>query len=479
MSDDKKHSTTHKTKWYHSMRVCKTIGVFCASTGVMLGGSSFLFREIKEEPALRTVTVIGGIISAGLGVFLLCKKYMNDPEALYEYYLWYLDHDLLDSIAEFGWDDLMKVVIADDILEKINLETEDALGFDILEKLYGTRNIGEMLNHNIYTRVDIQDKFAHDNKVMYGNTPAIARIDRYGVWLVQNAGIKPSEIVLLLLDCPITNSYDILTLNHYHLDVLCSHKLIDWGFIRTKVLEAMDQGRISFKYVKEDIGTWLVDTGVVAIEDLAPLFREVIINDDCSDILSNYWTWPLSKYGMRTGIESDELGKLESLNKKYQKAKSVYDTTVQKANQIYNSGKNAAEEKKRNQIKSIELDFNRVKNNETESESNRRQRKNALIEGAESDYNTKIEELKGTRDYNIHIADTTFETAKGDINHEWSEYMRGVNYRGNHNVNSAPINVVVNNSYSPPPQHSPPPSYYPPQQYQTYPQSNATAPYTQ
>lgn len=86
---------------------------------------------------------------------------------------------------------------------------------------------------------------------------------------------------------------DLIT--HGARDLVPMH-IVKLEFLNNKFLTEVRAGSWTWSNIQAKFGPWILDDGIALPEDLAALFRSAFFTASFTDIITDYWAWPIQKY---------------------------------------------------------------------------------------------------------------------------------------------------------------------------------------
>eukprot|EP01128_Nolandella_sp_AFSM9_P004668 TRINITY_DN2129_c0_g1_i2.p1 TRINITY_DN2129_c0_g1~~TRINITY_DN2129_c0_g1_i2.p1 ORF type:complete len:570 (+),score=122.50 TRINITY_DN2129_c0_g1_i2:71-1780(+) len=314
-------SMSPSVPFYEKRSVGRVFGTLLMASGTL--PAYYFYKKLQYLAAL-----LGGVFPVAVGMYLISKPYLKDPEALKDYRNEYDSSPLAAGVREKSWtvSYLLNFVAPYEIKAKFLEEVGTSNGLEKIWKLYGKDFLGELLKMEVVSRTFFEEQFLVDRsnaKTVFSSEPFIDRVNLYGVWLVDNAKVK-AETVASALD----NDPKTLALTFPELVQKGSRKLLGRKLISVRALHVpcmSELSRIGFGKMETKYGRWWLDEGVVTPEDASHYFRiELHGMQNVVDLIEKYWEWPIQKYGSSIEVNVDEYEMLKELHNKLEKGREVF-----------------------------------------------------------------------------------------------------------------------------------------------------------
>jgi hypothetical protein len=124
-------------------------------------------------------------------------------------------------------------------------------------------------------------------------------------------------------------------------------------FLHGKFLTELRAGSWTWPEIQKHFGPWILDDGIVLPEEVAPTFRSAFLTTSFTDMITEFWPWPIQKYdfsdscivssthrainryGLRLSIEPDEYQKMLELRQEWQTLRDDHHNLVKTAKKSY------------------------------------------------------------------------------------------------------------------------------------------------
>eukprot|EP01128_Nolandella_sp_AFSM9_P004667 TRINITY_DN2129_c0_g1_i1.p1 TRINITY_DN2129_c0_g1~~TRINITY_DN2129_c0_g1_i1.p1 ORF type:complete len:378 (+),score=50.26 TRINITY_DN2129_c0_g1_i1:71-1204(+) len=231
-------SMSPSVPFYEKRSVGRVFGTLLMASGTL--PAYYFYKKLQYLAAL-----LGGVFPVAVGMYLISKPYLKDPEALKDYRNEYDSSPLAAGVREKSWtvSYLLNFVAPYEIKAKFLEEVGTSNGLEKIWKLYGKDFLGELLKMEVVSRTFFEEQFLVDRsnaKTVFSSEPFIDRVNLYGVWLVDNAKVK-AETVASALD----NDPKTLALTFPELVQKGSRKLLGRKLISVRALHVPCMSELS------------------------------------------------------------------------------------------------------------------------------------------------------------------------------------------------------------------------------------------
>jgi hypothetical protein len=492
-------------KFWEKASLGKAIGRILVPASVVTAAiTAFGGGASRRSPG--SVLLTSGCVFA-IGIWLMRRKYLRDPAALLEYRAQISKSSLKQSRRDFGSLETLisgssslllsllpqtrdtyphtesarirlphppfcfhlsiAVVGLDTLQEKVLLETSHIEnGLDHMWVEYeGGKNLTEMLRLGIVSRQYLLDKLKTDlgtstnsnATVSHRRRPLLAMMVDYAEWLVHNLFLERTYLSSCLVHDPQTsllNFEQAIELGAWKLHH--EQQLLPLEWLHERAMQAITLERLSWSQIATKYAPWFLDENVCFPEHVQHLFRrEEVQQRSFVELVTKWWSWPISRYQTRIGLTEPEYAKLRSLYDEFKLYSEAHDARVTSADALVQKQIENAASASATHVLAVQLNYSTLinlatnddggvgdskfnKSNDNKNKKDKKEKKKSKVvrdleaqqalelSRAQTDLDTVIARLESNKEKSVAEAAAVFNEQKIRLNREWSNFLSGI-----------------------------------------------------